>query len=387
MLCLEDNIVSFVPSRLGYSDGKLALLDCGTDALISLMKSPRTAAGVVIPSRAATKGYIQALAMLRSCVSLGNVGMDECIGAIGLLGMFDTLVRDRLRATVDCFKHWRGVSAIICQDPLKSSNNVFAQAPAAPFGGGILSFIIPCFQGRASPFDGAAGWSEMPPLSAMGSREAVRLNRVSYRLFVRLPRLVCLVRQWKDGELSDLDNEDEMKQLANELTASEDRDAEFRLLDRTLACPTQDPATSRITPESIRMTSAREAATALCYWQTRIIALKLMDTVEMGSTPYRHTEETRIAMNILKACEYTESCGYCATASVAIALVTVWLVFGLNSDGQGKFTDDLAESILRTLGRCWSGAAIGGTREQLDKAANVLVGGKLEGYFIARVKD
>lgn len=221
----------------------------------------------------------------------------------------------------------------------------------------------------------------MPPLEDMEPSEVTSLNRVSCRLFVQLPRLMCLVRQWKAAETGCKEEVKELSLVANELATFEDHDAEQWLLARTQACLTQDSATAKIISHSFCLPNAREAATALCYWQTRIMALKLLDTVEMSSPSHRAAEQDRMAINILMTCEYIESCGYCATAPVAIALVTVWLVLRSCQDGQEICTNELAESILKTLARCWSGAAIGGNRAELDKVANVLVGGKLEGYL------
>ncbi|KAF2165577.1 hypothetical protein M409DRAFT_55480 [Zasmidium cellare ATCC 36951] len=148
VLCLEDNPVSFVSSRLIYNN--VPLLDHAADAFIHLLDSPRTPQGVVVPTKAAAGGYFQALVMLRSCFSVRNLSTHDCLSIIGLLGLFDVLVRDRYRATVDCFTHWRGVSAVILQDPLESSRSRYARATVGSTAGGCLTSIIPCFQGRAS---------------------------------------------------------------------------------------------------------------------------------------------------------------------------------------------------------------------------------------------
>lgn len=376
-LGLEDNPAVFIPARLGHDTSPF--LDLGADALIHLLHSPKTQQGVVLPSRLAARDYTRALTLFRAWFSSGEASVDGCLSAICLLGLFGVLVRDRHRATVECFTHWRGASAVIVQDALASSANSYAWATVGPTAGGCLTFIIPCFQGRDSPFDGAPGWSQMPVMSSLDSPEGARLNQVSYHLFVRLPRLMRLVREWKTGGAQQCS--EEVTRLAKELVGCEEPDAERWLLARTKACPTQHPITARVIPDSFRMASTRDAATALCYWQTRIMALKLLDTVEACSPPHRETEEDRMAMNILKACEYTESCGYCATAPVPIALVTVWLVFRLRWKDQEAYLDDLAVSILETQRRSWSGTSCGGTRESLDKVASALVGGKLKGYL------
>ncbi|KAF2171631.1 hypothetical protein M409DRAFT_50303 [Zasmidium cellare ATCC 36951] len=284
--------------------------------------------------------------------------------------------------------------------PTTSARNKYAYAPSAA-GSEIArasmtlaacsTFAIPCFQGTPSPFE-VDHWLVAEPADLHPMTSDLRaLNVCSHQLSVRLPRLIALIRHLR-GKYSS-DTPQQAMALSKSIYECRESAAESWILNRTkVFSPNTDMGTATYIPTAMAFASAREMTAVVLYWQSRIVATRIYNTLQtfLKTGLWQDTgttaEELQLANNILMAWPYAHSTGSCATAPFTMGFICVWLVCRNITNFHGLQTSCFADWILRTLDVCHGGCAIGSTIMDLDATSDVLVGGPLIGHLADIVK-
>ena len=216
--------------------------------------------------------------------------------------------------------------------------------------------------------------------------EVARLVRLYTHIFIRLPRLIALLRELRErGPTPTVHWQATHAALVcADLTDSE---AESYLLHHVGVRPTFNPETARVTATSLSFNDRISFHTATYYWSTRILTnrlcLKLLEVVELPRKTFDPerlvAENTRMATNILMSLEYAATAGYLAGLALRIALVALWSAIPYM---KGSNTETTLRQFVR---RCYSRLHHHHqllSEAKLDEAADLLVGGPLKGFLV-----
>ena len=128
------------------------------------------------------------------------------------------------------------------------------------------------------------------------------------------------------------------------------------------------------------------------YWHSRLTVLRLNAAlIQFNPNSREETrfekaklekEKERAVNNILMSWEYGKTSGYAATAQFNLPLTAIWGAIREQDTLHGCTVDTVATWILETLKQCYCGWILGSSRADLDAAADVLVGGPLEGPLV-----
>lgn len=137
-----------------------------------------------------------------------------------------------------------------------------------------------------------------------------RLRKVTTQMFIRLPRLIALLRDIR--QRSQMATADEATSLALDLHALEDVEAETKLLESALTVKTRANPDWKFVPWSYDFRCSQEWEAAVLYWSARLIHIRLCQTLAIhcpAAEPIlRHatlrSTQLRMASNILMSWQY-----------------------------------------------------------------------------------
>ena len=389
----------FLPQRLGRSP----ILDTATDALIGFPEELALDSAVSTLRNDAFKSYSKALRLIQKSLEQLNTAemqsaevFEDLVGAIMVLSFVD-IISIHVgwdKATFGSFTHWNGVTSILLSGPPSFVGSDVARSSVDH--GGLCNYIIPVYLGRPSPFEGRH-WLEAEPASLQTQpTELAELNRTTRRLFIRLPRLICQIREVRSA--SDASLFTNTFELATKLLRLQDEVAEDWLLHHVNVKATiLDEQTRKLVPYSYVYRSCTEMEAGLTYWHSRLTVIQLYLTLaELKSiTSGKHEatrselkkERQRAITNILMSWQYGKTSGYAATAQFNVPLIAIWGVVRQQDSFRDCDIDTVFEWIMAALRQCYCGWIIGTTRDDLDSAANVLIGGPLEGPLVELMRS
>jgi hypothetical protein len=302
----------------------------------------------------------------------------------GMLVLIDALIRDPTHVrTQSIFHHLAGMTALLLSQKTSTELGV-AQIYSV---NGLITFIGPCYSGQISPFEGTH-WQDAPPPQLMTTQgpDFDRLRLASHRLFILLPRLICLVRSLRQNAapppLIKL-----TYQLAENVLQMDDPLAETWLLHRVSIRPTVDNETKRLIPLSYAFDTPEEHAAGVHYWQTRLIVLRINIALhEIGAATDAQArlnshleEEVRMAKNILMSWEAALSFGPTGTAPMNLGMLAAWGALKRREAFNGFPPSVLGHWISKCLSRSVGGWIINDKVANLTTSSEVLSGGPLRG--------
>jgi hypothetical protein len=324
---------------------------------------------------------------------------DHVLASTALLAPFEGVIK---RDGIPTRLHVQGLAAILVARP--------ASYPVTQLAIEILDFIacesavMACIQGTPSPFEGLPRAYFANDRMGRCDSDQARLKALGKELFIRIARLVMLVRSLR---LQPPQNQlllDALR-LSESLLKLEDSEAERRLLRRIKVQPSSDPNAISSIRQSLHFTSIEDFEALAYYWQSRVSLLRLVwhlnglsmltgvqdddadergDSIKPSYGP-RTNEIFRFAKNILMCSDYAATLRLNKHVRLfAHAMVVVWGVtmgmpaFSHDCDGEepGALDDLLLRKVNVTLR-----AKPDLTIEDMDEAADIFVGGQRKGRF------
>ena len=222
------------------------------------------------------------------------------------------------------------------------------------------------------------------------STATTTLRKLAYRLLLRLPRLITLVRDMSNTCSEDI----AMKalSLAKELYHIEDEAAESEVLHMVNVAKTRHPADAYIVSVSFRFDKFADFEAATFYWQARILLLRLCSRIQ-DRLPNIATFQrsclmadcARISSNLLMSWESAFEYGGFGTVrsgtgtqGFALALV---MVYGFMA-GVDTFRGMSATKVRTWLIQRFNDLTHAKAREQdIDDMAELFAGGPVRGML------
>lgn len=323
---------------------------------------------------------------------------DQILASTALLAPFQGVVQ---KNGIPTRLHVDGLAAILAARP--------STYPVTQFAREIFDFhacesaIMDCIQGTPSPFENVARSYFASDRMGRNDSDRARLKALANELFIRIPRLVGLVRSLRFQICPPNHLLLDALGLLNTLLTIQDPQLEWSLLRNIkVAPPSASPDTSG---QSLRFVSIEDFEALSCYWQSRLSLLRLelrlrglpgsnvqADWTEDSGFSFQPrlglqtNEMLRLARNILMCSEYARSLRLNKhTRIYAHAIVGVWGVVtdvpeALNYNEGEQKTGSLSDLLLRSVNHAL-GAKPDLTAEDMNTAADVFVGGLPKGRF------
>lgn len=213
--------MTLVPSRIGHSEA----IDSAAKAIVKAVEHSNVNTSITEDS--CLGSYSKALTTLRDDMQKPTPN-DDLLLTVALLVTFERVFA---YSSIPLRSHMHGVVAIMMQ--AKSGKPPSEMTRALQYQFWAVAFIGPCVMGVPSPFE-APRWLDADPVLLAEDeltapwKVVSRLRKMSNQLFIRLPRLIMLVK----GLQVDPDREKvtEAIILAKDLLEIEDIDAESAIL-------------------------------------------------------------------------------------------------------------------------------------------------------------
>lgn len=335
---------------------------------------------------------------------------DNMLAATALLAHFEGVTN---KNGIPTRLHVQGLAAI-----LKARS---ATHPITHFAMEIVDFhvcdaaIMACIQGTFSPFE------KVPRAYFVGDRtdssdsDQKLLKGLGSELFVRIPRLVTIVRSLQ-SESSPLQYNLQMDcalKLSRSLLSLQDPEAESRLLQTVKIHSSDDADATLPFLQYFQFASTEDFEALAYYWQNRLCLLRLERRLQDFSTPVINlpiddgtisgpesfaqrseyafsldAEIARLAHNILMCTRFAGTLPVRKHARLfAHAILMVWgatmpvSAVALNHIRNKEGDDHISELLTRRLNVTLT-AKPPLTVTDIDTAAEIFVGGELKGRFI-----
>lgn len=214
--------MNLVPARIGRSEA----IDSGVKAIVKAVEHANL--NTSITEESCLGSYSKAIITLRDDMQK-SVSSDDLLMTVALLVNFERVFA---YSSVPLRSHMHGIVALLmgqaksCLPPSDLTRAVLYQFWA-------VAFIGPCVMGVPSPFE-ISRWLKAEPVLLVEDelkapwKVVLRLRKMANQLYIRLPRLIMLVK----GVQSDPNPEkiNEAIRLAKELLEIEGMDAESEIL-------------------------------------------------------------------------------------------------------------------------------------------------------------
>lgn len=213
-----------LPARIGHNES----VDCAAKAIVKAAELAERKTPITQDS--CLGSYARAITSLQAGMA-ASVSGDDMLLTVSLLVTFERIFA---YTSVPLKSHMAGVVALL-QAQMKTPNSKppseLTRAVVYTFW--PVAFIGPCVEGQASPFE-APRWLQAEPVVMTRdklrtpSQIVARLRKLSMELFIRLPRLIKMVKSiLTDPKPEEIDS---AIALAKELLMIEDVEAENKLL-------------------------------------------------------------------------------------------------------------------------------------------------------------
>jgi hypothetical protein len=363
---------AFVPEYLGQSEAVNSAALAFIKACEYSSPSPQHMA-----LESGVQHYGLALKELRSLMDdPSKRHSDESILTIALLGLFDSMtctVRNSYEA------HWAGIAALLLARPRDMPASQLARSVL--YAMGPMNFRVGLQS--ASAFEDKL-WLDLDFASKQPlSDGSPQLRRVSNQLFLRVPRLVALMRTLGLAAQSS----EAAWSLAEELMAVEDKDAEALLLHRVQVKPTTDSTDKTFIPFSFRYPSVADLWAAIFYWEARLLILKLW--IVLHKLKYSEgdcetkvgaarAEQLRAVTNIMMSWQYVAEMGIFTMSGIAqVFAISLWGAFSDLTTFRGVPVATVKAWIVKRLRESSTWKVPEGIEQMLDMKAATYAGGSL----------
>jgi hypothetical protein len=339
---------------------------------------------------------------------------DDILASTALLAPFEGILVSKVavgpaeaatkRHGVPTRSHIEGLAASLAARP--------TACPATQLARDILDFyageaaVIACIQGTPSPFEGVGRAYYAADGTGSGDNDQARLKALANELFIRIPRLVGLVRSLRRQQSPQNQLLLEAFRLSHSLLKLEDSEAEERLLRRIEIRPSSNSDASPFVNQSLHCSSGKEFEALAYYWQSRLsllrLDLRLRDLAVSKTVPTHSADESgsafwpsftpnsdelfRLVKNVLMCLDHAKTLRLRKHDRLfAHAMVVVWGVKmdvpgRLSSDQDGKGVRRLSDLLLRSVNRALA-AKLDFTAQDMDAAADIFVGGQAKGRY------
>lgn len=213
-----------LPARIGHNES----VDCAAKAIVKAAELAERKTPITQDS--CLGSYARAITSLQAGMAT-SVSGDDMLLTVSLLVTFERIFA---YTSVPLKSHMAGVVALLmAQMKMPNSKLPSELTRAVVYTFWPVAFIGPCVEGTASPFE-TQRWLQAEPVVMTRdklrtpSQVVARLRKLSMELFIRLPRLIKMVK----SILADPNPEeiDSAIALAKELLKIEDVEAESALL-------------------------------------------------------------------------------------------------------------------------------------------------------------
>ncbi|KAL1612881.1 hypothetical protein SLS60_001111 [Paraconiothyrium brasiliense] len=384
--CVEEEWFRHLPAHFGNT----LALDLSIKALVAACAYKRNTPNV-------TSGdCYRALALALNAVqanikqSRGEAN-DDMLASTALLARFEGEVK---RNYVPTRLHVEGLATILTTRS--------ASYPVTQLARDILDFhagesaIMACVQDTPSPFENVTRAYFINDRLGCSDSDRAQLKSLSNEIFIRLPRLVKLVRSLRlRTPLQDKLPSGALRVL-EELLGLQDPQAEERLLRNVQVQPSSNPDADSLLRQSLHFSSYKDFEALAYYWQSRLSLLglrwRLHDLYDELGGPCRPSlgpridEILRLANNILMCSEYAATLRLNKHNRLfAHAIVVVWGVTmnipeAFGHEKAGGRGDLLSSSLLKWVNRILR-AKPDFTAEDMNIAADIFVGGPPQGRY------
>lgn len=257
-----------------------------------------------------------------------------------------------------------------------------------------FAYLIACAQGVPSPFD-SIFWLVMEPTPRQTPTKAVAtLFKLTYRLQIRLPGLMVLVRDLSTKASPPLAVRRAIA-LADELLTWKSDSAESELLHSVGVTQSQRSDDAYIVPVGLKFESLSEFRAGIFYWKARITLnrlcarlQRLSPSLELFDLEALKLENFRMATNLLMGWKSTFERLAFGTAhagtesmSFALAVVAVWGVLTDVDEFHGHSSDKVRESVVEWYRLLESLGVENVTAQQMDELADLFAGGPVQGLL------
>jgi hypothetical protein len=327
---------------------------------------------------------------------------DDILASTALLAPFEGVIK---KHGVPTRLHVEGLAAILAARP--------ATYPVTQLARDIFDFhacdsaIMACIQGTPSPFESVARAYFANNRIGYSDSDRAQLKALGSELFIRIPRLVGLVRSLRLQPSPQNQLLLDVLRLSKSLLRLQDPQAEGRLLRNIKVRPSSDPDATSPLRQSLHFASVDDFEALAYYWQNRLSLLRLEqrlhdmsvasdvqadNTDEPGvsfrsSLRPRANEMFRLVKNILMCAEYAGTLPLRKHDRLfAHAMVVVWGVMmempvTLSHIWHREGTGPLSELLIRRVNITLA-AKSDLTVEDMDMAADIFVGGQPKGRFV-----
>lgn len=180
-----------------------------------------------------------------------------------LLCLYESTVRRRIGPRIS---HRRGITAIAMARAISQKRSSVARPVL--YGNWTQDFRTSVAEGLPSPFEGAEWITAGPAYRTDGLLPGVvQLRNLAQRAYVRLPRLIALIRRVREtpSDLFDREVLNQATTLAIQLNDLQDTEAESQLLHRVHVYQTKDYQAGPFVPYSLCFKTMDEFNAALLY--------------------------------------------------------------------------------------------------------------------------
>ncbi|KAF2118116.1 hypothetical protein BDV96DRAFT_569267 [Lophiotrema nucula] len=394
---VEEEWFRHLPAHVGHTQA----LDLSIKALVAACAYARG-----VPKLTSGDCY-QALALALNAVqanikqSHGELN-DDILASTALLAPFEGVIK---KHGIPTRLHVEGLAAILAARP--------ATYPVTQLAREIFDFhacdsaILACIQGIPSPFESVARAYFANNRIGYSDSDRAQLKALGSELFIRIPRLVGLVRSLRLQPSPQNQLLLDALRLSKSLLRLQDSQAEGRLLRNIEVHPSSDPDAISLLRQRLHFASVDDFEALAYYWQNRLSLLRLeqrlhdlsvssdvqADNIDEPGVSFRPSfgpranEMFRLVKNILMCAEYAATVPLrkhdrlFAHAMVVVWGVTMDVPVALSHTLDGEGTGPLSELLLRRVNIILA-AKPDLTVEDMDTAADIFVGGQLKGRFV-----
>lgn len=324
---------------------------------------------------------------------------DDLLASAALLAPFEGVIRHH---GIPTHSHTDGVAAILVTRP--------ATIPVTQLARDILDYyacesaVMACIHDSPSPFENVDRAYFINNRMGYVDSDRAQLKAISNELFLRIPRLVSLVRSLN------LRLGERKQQLAAGLRLSlpllglQDPQSEERVLRNVEMHSSRELAPNSAIDQALHFASIQDFEALVAYWYSRLWLLRLerrlndlsFAPTDCASRPGfsawpscgpQNNEMFRLAKNILMCSEYARTLPLRRHNNLfAYATVVVWGLTiddprALGFDQAGESIHHLSNLLLRKVNAALE-AKPSLTIDDLNMAADVLVGGQPKGAFV-----
>ena len=393
---VEEEWFRHLPSRHGHSQA----LDMSAKAIIAACAYNRSVPKLT--SSDCRQALALAINALQTSIQRSNGQPDDDIlASTALLAPLEGVINQH---GIPTRLHVQGLAAVLTARPVSYPVSQLARDILDWYA--FESAVLACLHDIPSPFESVARVYFSNDRMGHSDSDRAQLKALSTEIFLRMPRLVRLVRSLRLQASPQTQPLLDAISLKESLLEMQDPETEQQFLRTVEVRPSNIPDAAWHASQSLHFACAKDFEALVSYWQGRLSLLRLerrlhdllaSNVVQADSTYERHTfirpvpgprvaEMSTLVKNIIMCSEYARTVVLIRQHHLfAYALLAVWGVtldvpeiFTHGQDGQWK--DALSDLLLRRVNSALA-AEPPFTIEDMDVAACVLVGGQPLGRF------